>query len=125
MKKCWDPNPDNRPNASEIEESINSFSSSEKSEKIKNQFEKSEKYRIANLENSFDSITDSSFKTHSGAVYTSRNFSFKISELPNMNDYDQNKGEIVQNNSLLIDFSKLDLYKSDVQNEGEEKFETM
>jgi serine/threonine protein kinase len=51
MSKCWDSNPDNRPNASEIEESIKLFNSSEKSEEIKNQFKEAEEYRKANLKN--------------------------------------------------------------------------
>src|SRR5207248_9899529 len=48
MKKCWDPNPDNRPNAIEIEKSIRLFKGSNDSE-IVEQFEEAYKYKKANL----------------------------------------------------------------------------
>src|SRR5438309_4046363 len=46
MKRCWDPNPDNRPNAREIQDEIGSFLDS-KDEIIK-QFEEAYKYKKAN-----------------------------------------------------------------------------
>src|SRR5436190_12521010 len=48
MKRCWDPNPDNRPNAREIEELITSFNCSSDDE-IVEQFRKAYEYRKANL----------------------------------------------------------------------------
>jgi serine/threonine protein kinase len=68
MKRCWDANPDNRPNAIEIEELIKSFISNENNEEIKNQFEKAEEYRIANLL----SIENDQSTAHPQAYYTSR-----------------------------------------------------
>ena len=44
VKKCWDPNPDNRPNAIEIKKSIKSFLYSVDNE-IKKEFEKANKYK--------------------------------------------------------------------------------
>ncbi|GBB88754.1 hypothetical protein RclHR1_15340002 [Rhizophagus clarus] len=83
MKKCWDSNPDNRPNAFEIEELIKLFISNE-NEEVKNQFEEAEKYRIANLL----SIEDDRSPTHPNACYVSRV----------LNSY---------TNDLLVDFTML------------------
>ena len=44
MEKCWDPNPDNRPNAIEIKKSIKLFLYSVDNE-IKKEFEKAIKYK--------------------------------------------------------------------------------
>ncbi|GBC28747.2 kinase-like domain-containing protein [Rhizophagus irregularis DAOM 181602=DAOM 197198] len=49
MKVCWDPDPDKRPSAIEIEELICTFKL-EESEEIKKQFKEAEEYRKANLE---------------------------------------------------------------------------
>src|SRR2546429_5825787 len=45
VKKCWDPDPDNRPNATEIKKSIGSFMDS--GGEVKKQFEEAYKYRRA------------------------------------------------------------------------------
>ncbi|GES87824.1 kinase-like domain-containing protein [Rhizophagus clarus] len=74
MKRCWDPSPDNRPSAIEVEELIYLFSSSFgpynvcKDEEIKKQFEEAEEYRKAN---SLSTKNDQS-TTHPQACYTSR-----------------------------------------------------
>ena len=54
VKKCWDPNPDNRPNAKEIEDEIKSFeqlyrSNDNNDKEIVKQFEEAYKYKKANL----------------------------------------------------------------------------
>src|SRR5438045_9775973 len=54
MKRCWDPNPDNRPNAKEIYGKIRSFnnlrcSNNDDDEETKEQFEEAYKYKKANL----------------------------------------------------------------------------
>ena len=67
MKKCWDSNPDNRPNAIEIQKSINSFKHS--LNEIEKQFEEAYKYKKANL-----SLIENNqlSTTHPQAIYTSR-----------------------------------------------------
>src|SRR5436189_5247935 len=67
MKKCWDSNPDNRPNAIEILESIFLFYNS-KDYEIKRQFEEAYEYKQANLL----SIKNNQSTTHPQAIYTSR-----------------------------------------------------
>src|SRR3954447_10337998 len=47
VKKCWDPNPDNRPNAIEVSELIEPFITP--NYKIRRQFEEAYKYKKANL----------------------------------------------------------------------------
>src|SRR5437764_8883102 len=54
MKKCWNSNPNNRPNAKEIFESIKEFSAlsvsnNDNDKKIVKQFEETYKYKKANL----------------------------------------------------------------------------
>src|SRR6266542_5596501 len=56
MKKCWDSNPDNRPNAIEVEEIINLFFDSyfwknkkNKDDEIQKQFKEAGEYRKVNL----------------------------------------------------------------------------
>jgi serine/threonine protein kinase len=66
MKKCWDPNPDNRPNAREILGSIVLFKVSTNKELVK-QFSEAYKYRRANL-----SSIENNQTTHPQAIYTSR-----------------------------------------------------
>ena len=69
MKKCWDPNPDNRPNAREIAELIRSFKKSAFSgDEIEKQFEEAHKYRRANLL----AVENNQTTTHPQAIYTSR-----------------------------------------------------
>ncbi|UZO12010.1 uncharacterized protein OCT59_003561 [Rhizophagus irregularis] len=90
MKKCWDSNPNNRPNAIEIEELINLFYYSysydgsdfkevmniEKEEQhydIKKQFKESEEYRKAFISSSEKNEKEiSQTATHPEAIYTSR-----------------------------------------------------
>ncbi|GBB85327.1 hypothetical protein RclHR1_01190003 [Rhizophagus clarus] len=69
MKKCWDSNPNNRPNAIEIEELIRSFySSCNPILGRRNHFKAAEEYRKLHL-NSFEKNKQT---THSQAIYTSR-----------------------------------------------------
>src|SRR5215207_1968468 len=54
MKKCWDPNPDNRPNAGEIYDEINSlyelsYSDDDDDKLIAKQFEEAYEYKKANI----------------------------------------------------------------------------
>ena len=62
MKRCWDSNPDNRPNSEEISKSIRKFY-----EEV-GQFEEAEEYRINNL----SSIENIQLAIHPQASYTSR-----------------------------------------------------
>ena len=62
MKRCWDQNPDNRPNAIELKELIKSFRYSD--DKIIKQFEEVYKHKKASL--SFNQLTS----THPHAIYT-------------------------------------------------------
>src|SRR6201999_1371212 len=66
MKKCWDPNPDNRPNAREIQDEITSFQRSD--DEIKKQFKEAYKYKKANLL----AIENNQTTNHPQAIYTSR-----------------------------------------------------
>jgi serine/threonine protein kinase len=79
MKRCWDSNPDNRPDAIEIEKIIElfniSYQSDEKLEKnqqnyeIEKQFEEAEEYRELHL-SYFEK--NKQMTTHPQAIYTSR-----------------------------------------------------
>jgi hypothetical protein len=67
MKMCWDPNPDNRPNAEEIGDKLDSLYCSKDNEIIK-QFEEAFKYKKVNI-----LFTENNQKTtHPQAIYTSR-----------------------------------------------------
>ena len=66
MKKCWDPNPDNRPNAREVWKLIESFKWLD--EEIIKQFEEAYEYKKANL----SAIENNQTITHPQAIYTSR-----------------------------------------------------
>ncbi len=73
MKRCWDPNPDNRPNAREIQDEIESFydlyySSNDDDREIKKQFEEAYKYKKANIL----AIENNQTTSHPQAIYTSR-----------------------------------------------------
>ncbi|GBB88149.1 hypothetical protein RclHR1_14690004 [Rhizophagus clarus] len=77
MEKCWDSNPDNRPNAIEIIELINFFSYSlrqkfrkkeQKCHEIEEQFKITQQTRITNLL----SIKNNTSNTHKQAIYKSR-----------------------------------------------------
>ncbi|GBC29383.2 kinase-like domain-containing protein [Rhizophagus irregularis DAOM 181602=DAOM 197198] len=92
MKRCWDSNPDNRPNATELNIEIKSFydfySSYKKGNlnatEIRKQFKEAEAYRKLHL---------SSFKEnkqHPGAIYTSRLLNPFTKDLPK---YDNNNSE--------------------------------
>src|SRR5438045_5023052 len=65
MKKCWDPNPDNRPNAIEVGKSIISIRDSNNYE-IKRQFKEAYEYKKANSL----AIKNNQITTHPQAVYT-------------------------------------------------------
>ena len=73
MKKYWDSNPDNRPNAGKIGDKIKSFiqlrnSNNNNDKEIVKQFEEAHKYKKANLL----AIENNQTTTHPQAVYTSR-----------------------------------------------------
>ena len=69
MKKCWDSNPDNRPNVKEIRDKIKSFKSLKYSNsEIKRQFEEAYKLKKAN----HSAIKNNQTTTHPHATYTSR-----------------------------------------------------
>jgi serine/threonine protein kinase len=95
MKRCWDSNQDNGPNAIEIEELIELFWSDE-NEEIKKQFEETNKYRKAN----HLSIKNNQTTTHPQAYYTSRLLNPYTKDLSKYNDD-------VNNISIeVIDFTK-------------------
>src|SRR5436305_74463 len=94
MKKCWDPNPDNRPNAIEVEKSIISIRDS-RDDEINKQFEEAFEYKKAN------SLTfeNNQITTHPQAVYTSRLLNPFTKDLP--------KFDNIENSSVeIIDFTK-------------------
>ncbi|GBC01918.1 hypothetical protein RclHR1_04390003 [Rhizophagus clarus] len=92
MKRCWDLNPENRPEATEIEELINlfhiSYNSNESHSDIKKeqnhydiemQFKKAEEYRKSN----FPSLEKRrKLTTHPQAIYTSRLLNSFTKDLP-------------------------------------------
>ena len=76
MKRCWDPNPDNRPNAKEIGREITSFCQLEyinNNKEIAKQFEEAHKYKKANISH----IENNQTAIHPQAIYTSRLLNFK------------------------------------------------
>src|ERR1043165_940254 len=89
MKKCWDPNPGNRPNAIEIKKLIESFRLSRDIE-IRKQFEKAYKYKKENL----SSIENNQSITHPQAIYTSRLLNPYTKDLPNYDNIDNNSVEV-------------------------------
>jgi serine/threonine protein kinase len=74
MKKCLDANPDNRPNATEIQKSLKLFKEQQQYE-IEGQFKEADKYREtkAFIKNN----------QHSQAIYTSRVLNLNFSKTPN------------------------------------------
>jgi serine/threonine protein kinase len=79
MKRCWDSNPVNRPDAAEVKKLIEIILYTYKlyeylldpepiDYEVKRQFDEAEEYRIAN----FSSIENSQITTHPQAIYTSR-----------------------------------------------------
>ncbi|UZO20636.1 uncharacterized protein OCT59_013059 [Rhizophagus irregularis] len=102
---CWDPNPNNRPNAAKVEEFIQLFHNSYHNKydngdtEIKKQFNESEKYRKANPL----STENTQLTTHPEAYYTSRL----------LNPYTKDLLKC-DNNSVMIDFTK-----SSIKNEND------
>ncbi|POG81401.1 kinase-like domain-containing protein [Rhizophagus irregularis DAOM 181602=DAOM 197198] len=68
MKRCWDANPDHRPNIDEIFETMKLLNDSKQPQEIRNQLEEAEEYRKANPL----SIEVIQSNTHPQAIYTSR-----------------------------------------------------
>ncbi|EXX68725.1 Mkk2p [Rhizophagus irregularis DAOM 197198w] len=75
MKNCWDPDPDKRPSAIEIEKLIPKLSCEDK--EINKQIEKAEEYRKTNILS-----TGNSQSIHPQACYTSRLLNQFTKELP-------------------------------------------
>ncbi|RGB40662.1 kinase-like domain-containing protein [Rhizophagus diaphanus] len=87
MKNCWDPDPDKRPSAIEIENLlINSFHDDE----IKKQIEKAEEYRKKNFLS-----TGNSQSIHPQAYYTSRLLNQFTKELPKHDDTYNISAEVI------------------------------
>src|SRR6266496_349660 len=85
MKKCWDSNPDNRPDVAEIKRLIGSFCSNFK------QFKEADDYRKANPL----SIENTQLITHSQAHYTSRLLNSYTKNLPKYDNINNNSVEII------------------------------
>ncbi|POG81443.1 kinase-like domain-containing protein [Rhizophagus irregularis DAOM 181602=DAOM 197198] len=95
MKRCWDSNPDNRPNINEIFELMELFNDSKHNE-IGKQLKEAEGYRKANPL----SIEVIQSNTHPQAIYTSRLLNSFTKSLSKYDNVDSNSVEI-------IDFTKL------------------
>ncbi|CAB5308833.1 unnamed protein product [Rhizophagus irregularis] len=80
MKNCWNPDPDKRPSAIEIEKLFDDFTYSSK-EEIKKQIKKAEEYRKTNFLS-----TGNSQSIHPQAYYTSRLLNQFTNELPKHDD---------------------------------------
>ncbi|CAB4389105.1 unnamed protein product [Rhizophagus irregularis] len=101
MKKCWDPNPNSRPNIFEVNELIISFHKSYgnngmdffivENKEIGIQFKKAEEYRKANL----SSIKNYQITTHSQAIYTSRVLNPFTEELSEYDDNSQCLDQVI------------------------------
>ncbi|CAB4441663.1 unnamed protein product [Rhizophagus irregularis] len=104
MKKCWDSNPINRPNASEIEKLIISFYNSycrneikrDDNDKIEEQFKEAEKYRNSNKNNNPTIHIE-----HIEAVFTSRLINPFTKNLENL----ENLSEFLDDNIQCLDKS--------------------
>src|SRR5688572_26588025 len=92
MKKCWNSNPDDRPNAGEIEDEIFLFKSlydqdyeflEQQHYEIESQFKEAEKYRKLHL-SSFEGTRQST--SHPQAIYTSRLLNSLTKDLLKVND---------------------------------------
>ncbi|KAG9289273.1 hypothetical protein G9A89_007518 [Geosiphon pyriformis] len=68
IKKCWHPNPKNRPTAKEVEKKLEELEYIDEEFENENQFKESEKYVKEMLKNDSKTTTH----IHPGAVYTSR-----------------------------------------------------
>src|SRR4051812_28458612 len=96
MRKCWDPNPDNRPSAREIDDEINSFRKSYNLNKeLVEQFDEAYEYKKANS----SAIENNQTTTHPQAIYTSRLLNPYTKDLPK---YDNINNDSVE----IIDFTK-------------------
>ncbi|GBB88067.1 hypothetical protein RclHR1_01460017 [Rhizophagus clarus] len=87
MKRCWDPNPKNRPDAFEIENIIYSYNFNLNGE-IEKQFKEAEEYRKANI----SSIKIIQSNTHPQAINISRLLNPFTKDLPKY-DNDDNPSE--------------------------------
>ena len=97
MKKCWDPNPVNRPNAREIGDELELFFNSYELGlyEIFKQFEEAYEYKKANI----SPIENNQSITHPQAIYTSRLLNPYTKELP--------KDDNINNSSVEVtDFTK-------------------
>ncbi|CAB5364024.1 unnamed protein product [Rhizophagus irregularis] len=74
MKRCWDLNPNNRPNAIELEKLINSYKY-----ETETKFKVAEEYRKKNLLSFENNLSTT---THSQAIYTSRLLNPFTKDLP-------------------------------------------
>ncbi|CAB4422071.1 unnamed protein product [Rhizophagus irregularis] len=98
MKKCWDLNPNNRPNILEINELITSFhklyrrdSFIVENEEIVMQFKKAEEYKKVNL----PFIKNYQITTHPQAIYTSRLLNPFTEDLPENDDDSQCLDQVI------------------------------
>ncbi|UZO16993.1 uncharacterized protein OCT59_008359 [Rhizophagus irregularis] len=98
MKKCWDLNPNNRPNIFEVNELIASFYKlydrnffTVENEEIGLQFKKAEEYRKANL----PFIKNHQITTHPQAIYTSRLLNPFTEDLPEYDDNSQCLDQVI------------------------------
>ncbi|GES95302.1 kinase-like domain-containing protein [Rhizophagus clarus] len=99
MKRCWDPNPDNRPTSIELKDIVESFHNSlnqnfqkkeQKYYEIEEQFKKTQEYRKAN----FLSIKNGQTITHTQAIYSSRLLNPFTKNLSKYYNIDNNTVEI-------------------------------
>ncbi|CAB4396353.1 unnamed protein product [Rhizophagus irregularis] len=93
MKNCWDPNPDKRPSAIEIDKLVIDFFRSD--HEIERQIEEAEEYRKTNFLS-----TGNSQSIHPQAYYTSRLLNQFTKELPKHDDTYNISAEV-------IDFTEL------------------
>ncbi|EXX51179.1 Mkk2p [Rhizophagus irregularis DAOM 197198w] len=91
MKRCWDSNPDNRPNVTEIEKSIYNLNLPlQKDREIYKQFLEAESYRKANKKRQLSA--------HPQAFYTSRLLNLFTKDLPKYIDDNDLSSKITINN---------------------------
>ncbi|CAG8500747.1 16447_t:CDS:2 [Funneliformis caledonium] len=109
IKRCWDANPSNRPNANELCDSLDNLerNCNDKHSLINKQFEEADE--MNKLRSTTSSDDDLSFTTHPRAYYTSRFLDFKNLSAPKIanDDNNDNPSEIEDSESVTIDFSKL------------------
>ncbi|CAB4433285.1 unnamed protein product [Rhizophagus irregularis] len=92
MKRCWDSNPENRPDATELSKSLSSISMNNQ---YKAEIEEAEKHRILHLSSS---KVDRQVNTHPQAIYTSRL----------LNPFTENLPKYIDDNSECLDCAILD-----------------